>query len=59
MNFVEPLQVLLNPRVEEIATIGDAKVSEMNGTQVNQEGETDVTLLMYWLILDFLLYGVV
>ena len=33
VNCVEPLQVLPNAWVQNVATVGDAKVSEMNSTR--------------------------
>jgi hypothetical protein len=33
LNCGEPLQVFLDPWAQDVATIGDAKVSNVNGTQ--------------------------
>src|SRR5258708_9324665 len=33
VNFVGPHQVLPNPWVQDVATVGDVKVSEMNSTR--------------------------
>jgi hypothetical protein len=49
LNFSEPLQVFLDPWAQDVAAVGDAKVSDMNGVQNSGEvcaGKTNVTLLM-------------
>jgi hypothetical protein len=63
LNCGEPLQVFPDPWVQDVATIGDAEVSDVNGTQNSGEvcaGKTNVTLLMCWLMpVDPLLKGAV
>jgi hypothetical protein len=34
LNCGETLQVFLDPWVQDVATVGDAKVSDMNGTEI-------------------------
>jgi len=40
VNRVEPLQVFLDPWIQDVATVGDTKVSEVNGTR--REDSRDV-----------------
>ena len=40
MNRVEPLQVFLDPWIQDVTTVGDTKVSEVNGTR--REDSRDV-----------------